>query len=311
MEVILGVDVSSQVLDACLLVGEQALSKSFPYTTIGCRRLLRWAAEQGATQGVLEATGGYEQRISRLMVEAGLQVHVVNPAQVRHFARGLGKQAKTDKIDAQVIARFAQVVPLPPSVSASPTQMELKQLILRRIELKKMLRAEKNRTRFAIGVALESIRSTMLFLTTQVQFIDHQINSLRLKDQSIAKQTDLLCQQKGVGALTAMSLIGLIPELGRIDRRKISALVGLAPFSRDSGKFKGKRFISGGRAEARHALYMPAWVATQYDTDFKTFYQRLIDRGKKPKVAITAVMRKLLVRLNAMMRNYLIPLQTP
>jgi transposase len=310
MEAILGVDVSSKVLDACALSEKQSVSKSFPYTTLGCRQLLRWAAKQQAAHGVLEATGGYEERIQRFMLDAGMQVHVVNPVQVRHFARGLGKQAKTDKIDAQVIARFAQVVPLPPSVSVSPEQLQLKQLVLRRTDLKKMLRAEKCRTRFATGVALDSINHTMLFLTTQVQFIDHQINSLRLKDQTIAQQAEILCQQKGVGTLTAMALIGLLPELGRIDRRKITALVGLAPFSRDSGKFKGKRFISGGRAEARHALYMPAWVATQYDTDFKNYYQRLIDRGKKPKVAITAVMRKLLVRLNAMMRNHIIPLQT-
>jgi len=309
MEVIIGIDVSSQVLDACVLTGNQALLKSFTYTPIGCKQLLRWAASKKVTIGVLEATGGYEQRIKRLLLEAGVSVHIVNPVQIRHFAKGLGKQAKTDTIDAQVIARFGQVVPLPPIIPPSPIHQELKQLILRAIELKNMLKAEKNRTRFATGSALNSIQSTMLFLTTQIQFINHRINSLRLQDGSIAQQVDLLCQQKGVGVNTAITLIGLIPEIGRIDRRKITALVGLAPYSRDSGKLKGKRFISGGRANARHALYMPAWVAVKHDSEFKNFYLRLIDRGKTPKLAITAVMRKLLVRLNAMMRNHLTPLQ--
>jgi len=160
--------------------------------------------------------------------------------------------------------------------------------------------------RLATGAVLQSHENLIEAINIEVEKIDRLIDAIVAQNSDIAQKVQVLCQQKGVGKATAQALIALVPELGRIDRRKIASLVGLAPIANESGKMKGKRFISGGRCEARRCLYMPAWVATQYDPEFSAFYQRLIDNGKKPKVAITAVMRKLLVRLNAKMRNYLL-----
>ena len=184
-------------------------------------------------------------------------------------------------------------------------QIEFKQLVMRRIELKKNLQAEKCRMRLSTGSVLQSHENLIAALDAEVERIDRLINDLEAQQPEIAEKIQVLSQQKGVGRASAQALLALVPELGRIDRRKIASLVGLAPIANESGKMKGKRFISGGRSEARRCLYMPAWVATQYDPEIGAFYQRLIANGKKPKVAITAVMRKLLVRLNARMRIHL------
>jgi transposase len=217
----------------------------------------------------------------------------------------MGQKAKTDRIDAQAIACFALKADLPPAIAVSPVQQELKRLIFRRLELKSILQAEKNRTRLAEGLILESHQSLIAAINTEIEKIDRHIATLEMQNSIIARRADVLRRQKGIGVISALTLLGLVPELGMIDRRKIASLVGLAPFANDSGKFRGKRFISGGRFEARRSLYMPAWIATLYDPEFGDFYKRLVGRGKKPKVAIVAVMRKLLVRLNAMMRDYL------
>lgn len=303
MEAILGVDVSSKSLDACVLKNGRSYARSFEYNLAGCRQLIRWAKKHEVAKAAAEATGGYEQRIVQLMAMQGLRVHVVNPAQVRNLARGIGKIAKTDRIDARVIARFAQIVELPEPVKVSPAQMELKELLMRRAKIMKMIQAERNRKRFAQKDVMESIKETIAFLSQQKTKIERKIESLRKNNPDIAAKVKILCQQKGVGKLTAMTMIGLLPEIGELERRKITALVGLAPYSRESGKFKGKRFVSGGRRYVRHALYMPAWVAIQHDKHFATFYNRLMQRGKPPKVAIIATMRKLLVRLNATMHT--------
>lgn len=305
MKAILGVDVSSKSLDACILKEKRNHARSFTYTEKGCLNLIRWAKKHDAGKAAVEATGGYEQEIAYFMSKHGLSVHVVNPAQVRNFARGTGNVAKTDRIDARVIAHFAQVVDLPEPITISDAQMDLKHLILRRKALDKMITAEKNRTRFAQNHVMTSIKKTIEFLSLQMQAIEVEINSIRVNNPDISAKFDVLCRQKGVAFVTAMSLIGLLPELGQLNKRQITALVGLAPYSRESGKFKGKRFISGGREHARQALYMPAWVAFQHDTDFKNLYDRMLEKGKPKKVISTALMRKLLVRLNAMMRIHL------
>jgi transposase len=305
MKAILGVDVSSKSLDACILNEKRNYARSFAYNEKGCFSLIRWAKKYEVSKAAVEATGGYEQEVTYLMSKHGLKVHVVNPAQVRNFARGIGKVAKTDRIDAHAIARFAQVVDLPEPVILSDAQMELKQLVLRRKALDKMITAEKNRTRFAQNHVKKSIKKTIDFLSLQMQTIEVEINSIRINNPDISARFDVLCRQKGVAFVTAMSLIGLIPELGQLNRRQITALVGLAPYSRESGKFKGKRFIQGGREHARQALYMPSWVARKYDTDFRKLYNRMIEKGKPKKVASTALMRKLLVRLNATMRVHI------
>jgi transposase len=307
MEVILGVDVSSRTLDTCLQspTHVKPMFKTYAYTPEGCKKLLAWATRHKVTRCAMEATGGYELRIAQLILQAGIKLYVANPNRIRHFAKGDGILAKTDKIDAFVIAEFARKSNLPAAFEASPVQIEFKQLIYRRIELKKNLQVEKCRMRLATGAILQSHENLIAAINTEVEQIDRLIDALATQNPEITQKTRIYCQQKGIGKATAYTLVALVPELGRIDRRKISSLVGLAPIANESGKLKGKRFISGGRFEARRCLYMPAWVATRCDPEFAAFYQRLIANGKPPKVAITAVMRKLLVRLNALMRNYL------
>lgn len=307
MEVILGVDVSSQTLDVCLQSPMQVkpMFKTYAYTPDGCKKLLAWASRHKVSRCAMEATGGYELNIAQLIMKAGIKLYIANPNRIRHFAKGDGILAKTDKVDAFVIAEFARKSNLPAAYEASPVQIELKQLIGRRIELKKSLQVEKCRMNLASGAILQSHENLVAAINLEVEKIDRLIDALEIQNPDIAQKIQILCQQKGVGKATARALVALVPELGHIDRRKIASLIGLAPIANESGKMKGKRFISGGRYEARRCLYMPAWVATQYDPEIGAFYQRLIDNGKKPKVAITAVMRKLLVRLNAKMRIHL------
>lgn len=307
MEVILGVDVSSQTLDACLQSPKHVkpMFKTVAYTPEGCKKLLAWAVRHKVIRCAMEATGGYELAIAQRILQSHIKLYIANPNRIRHFAKGDGILAKTDKIDAFVIAEFARKSNLPAAFEASPMQIEFKQLVMRRIELKKNLQAEKCRMRLSSGSVLQSHGNLIAALDAEVERIDHLINDLEAQQPEIAEKIQVLSQQKGVGRASAQALLALVPELGRIDRRKIASLVGLAPIANESGKMKGKRFISGGRSEARRCLYMPAWVATQYDTEIGAFYQRLIANGKKPKVAITAVMRKLLVRLNARMRIHL------
>jgi transposase len=279
--------------------------KTVAYTPEGCKKLLAWAVRHKVTRCAMEATGGYELAIAQRVMQVGIKLYIANPNRIRHFAKGDGILAKTDKIDAFVIAEFARKSNLPAAFEASPMQIEFKQLVMRRIELKKNLQAEKCRMRLSSGSVLQSHGNLIAALDAEVERIDRLLNDLEAQQPEIAEKIQILSQQKGVGKASAQALVALIPELGRIDRRKIASLVGLAPIANESGKMKGKRFISGGRSEARRCLYMPAWVATQHDPEIGAFYQRLIANGKKPKVAITAVMRKLLVRLNARMRNHL------
>ena len=297
MEVILGVDVSSQKLDACLETPKHAkpMFKTVAYTPEGCKKLLAWANRHNVSRCAMEATGGYEFTIAQLIMKAGIKLYIANPNRIRHFAKGDGILAKTDKIDAFVIAEFARKSNLPAAYEASPVQIELKQLIGRRIELKKSLQVEKCRMNLASGAILQSHENLIAAINVEVEQIDLLIDALETQNLDIAQKTGILCQQKGIGKATARSLIALVPELGHIDRRKIASLVGLAPIVKESGKMKGKRFISGGRYEARRCLYMPAWVATQYDPEIRAFYQRLIENGKSSAVIASAPSTLILV----------------
>lgn len=307
MEVILGVDVSSQTLDACLQSPRHAepMFKKVANSSEGCQQLLRWARSHKVTRCAMEATGGYELAIGQRLAQAGIKLYIANPNRVRHFAKGDGIMAKTDKVDAFVIAEFARKSNLPAAFAFTPVQLEFKRLIARRLELKQYMRAERCRMRLANAAVLQSHEIVIRALEAEIERIGHLIDTIEEKHPDITRKVQILSQQKGIGRASAQALIALIPELGHIDRRKIASLVGLAPFAHESGKKNGKRFISGGRAEARRCLYMPAWVATRYDPHFAAFYRRLVNNGKPKKVAITAVMRKLLVRLNAMMKHQL------
>ena len=256
------------------------------------------------TNIVMEATGGYETRLAALLVTTGLPVAVVNPRQVRDFGRALGIMAKTDAIDAHLIALFAEKVQ--PECRPIPTDDEraLKELLNRRRQLVDMRTAELNRQQQTNSQQVyNSITQLIDFINHDLDTIEHEIDK-RIKASPVWRAKEKLLQSvPGIGKVTASMLIVTLPELGQLNRRQIASLVGLAPMNRDSGTFRGRRMITGGRASIRSGLYMPVLSAVRYNPKIKQFYDRLIDAGKLEKVALTASMRKLLTMLNAIIRE--------
>jgi transposase len=302
----IGIDVSKDEL----VVGRAGeAAKGYPNTERGHQELTRDLdrAQVPSELIVVEATGGYERRLVTALGSRGLPVVVVNPRQVRDFARATGQLAKTDKIDAHLLADFGARVR--PAVRAldSDEQDELRAFLVRHEQLIQMLVAEKNRLLQAQGgkrqVLRKKIKTHIRFLEREIELLDSDLDDT-LKKSSIWKEKDDLLQSvPGIGKQTARTLLGLVPELGTISAGEIGKLVGLAPFNRDSGKLRGKRHISGGRARVRAVLYMATLVATRWNPVIKAQYQRLLAAGKPKKVALVACMRKLLVMLNAMLKT--------
>lgn len=253
---------------------------------------------------VVEATGGYELALVAACAAAPLPVAVVNPRQVRAFAQALGRTAKTDAIDAGVLALFgARVQPVPRAIPDAATQA-LAALIARRRQLLDMLHAEQQRLAQATtGPVRRDLRSHVRWLERRVTDVDDEMAGTIQRSPVWRVQEDLLRSVPCIGPTVARTLLADLPELGHLDRRAIAALVGVAPFNRDSGRWRGRRMIWGGRASVRNALYMAALVATRHNVTLARFYQRLRAAGKPPKVALVAVMRKLLTILNAMVKH--------
>lgn len=257
---------------------------------------------------VMEATAGYELPLAAACASAGLPVAIVNPRQVRAFAQAIGRTAKTDAIDAAVLAHFgASVKPTPRAVPDADTQA-LASLIARRRQLLEMLMAERRRLEHApsTGPVTRDLRNHIRWLERRVSDVDDEIGGAIQRSAVWRVQEDLLRTVPGIGPTVARTLLAELPELGRLDRRAIAALVGVAPFNRDSGQWRGRRMIWGGRRSVRAALYMAALVASRYNPVMRAFYQRLRNAGKPAKVALVAVMRKLLTTVNAMIKQ-----QTP
>lgn len=253
---------------------------------------------------VLEATGGYEVNVAVALAQARLPVAVVNPRQIRDFARASGQLAKTDRLDAQVIGTFAERVQ--PAVRPVPDEQarQLGELVARRRQLVEMLGAEANRRRLTRQPRLrKQLDSHIAWLEAALGRLDDDLQKLVRTTPIWREAEDLLRSVPGVGDVTACTLIAELPELGRLDRRAIAALVGLAPFARDSGTRHGHRRIIGGRAPVRAVLYMATLTAIRYNPPIKAFYARLRAAGRPAKVALAAAMRKLLVILNAIMRD--------
>lgn len=304
-EIILAIDVSSTGLEAFVSDGQSVLlSKEFANNKSGCARLLNVSKKHRVTCCALEATGGYEQLAAEYFFKSDIRVNIMNPARVRKYAQGIGILAKTDKIDARVIERYAREVGSGSTFESSKSQLMLKRLIKRRISLKNQMVSEKNRKRTADRLTEKSIDRTIKFFEKEVIRIDQAINEVLEQDAFLQEQVAVLTTQKGVAKTTACCLLGLMPELGHLTNQQVASLAGLAPFSRDSGKMKGKRYIQAGRFLVRKSLYMPAWVAVKYDKKMKALYNRLISRGKPPKVAIVAVMRKMIIYANMNMKQY-------
>jgi transposase len=252
---------------------------------------------------VLEATGGLEASLVAALVAAGLPTVVVNPRQVREFARATGRLAKTDAIDAGVLAQFGEAVRPEPRPLPDEAGRELHALVMRRRQLIEMLTAEKNRLRTATKKVRRAIEQHIRWLEAAVADLDHQLDDFIRQSPVWRERDELYRSTPGVGPILSAVLLADLPELGQLNRKAIAALVGVAPLNRDSGQFRGRRKVWGGRAQVRSALYMAALVSTRHNPAIRDFYQRLISTGKPKKVALTACMRKLLTTLNAMART--------
>jgi transposase len=296
-----GLDVAKDTLE---LASEPAgVSGQFPNAPAGLAALVTQCQAQPVALIVLEATGGYEAAVVAALAQAGLPVVVVNPRQVRDFAKALGQLAKTDRIDARVLALFgARVQPAVRPLPDGATQA-LEALVLRRRQLLEMLHAERQRFAQAHGPVRANLRSHLRWLERSVADTDATLQATIEASPLWRVQDQLLQSAPGVGPQLARTLLGLLPELGQLDRHRIAALVGVAPFACDSGRWRGSRHCWGGRGPVRTVLYMAALVAARHNPVLRVFYQRLRQAGKPAKVALTAVARKLLTILNAMLRD--------
>ena len=302
LECFVGIDVSEQRLDVHVLPsGELA---AFDRDRLGIERLIGWLAGKACALVVVEATGGLERRLEAALGDAGMAVAVVNPRQIRDFARAGGLLAKTDRLDAGVLARFGERMRPVARPARPPADHALAALVLRRRQLAQLVEAERNRARRADDAAvLASIEAHLGWLREAMAALEAEIGERLAANAEWRDKADLLASVPGVGAVTTASLIGLLPELGRVDGKAIAALVGVAPFARDSGLMKGRRTIWGGRGDVRRVLYMATLVASRHNPTIRAFYDRLVAAGKAKKLALTACMRKLLVILNAMLRD--------
>ena len=275
-----------------------------PNTTQGHRQLSRILKDHQIALIVLEATGGYERPLTAELLEASLPVVVANPRQVRDFARGMGQHAKTDPIDAQMLAQFAQIVKPAPRMHATPQTSELSELVRRRRQLNELRTQETNRVQMIHYVKVKkSIQKMIKTLDFQIHEIDTLIREYIDEDDEFKSKDRIIQSTPGVGPQTSAMLISNLPELGKLNRQEIAALVGLAPWVRSSGKHDGKAHIYGGRKEVRAALFMAAFTARRCNPVIRDFADRLQQEGKAYKVIITACMRKLLTILNLMVRN--------
>jgi len=300
--VFVGIDVSKSTWDVHLLPSGKSMSLAADET--GLTQLRTELAQWGKCFIVMEATGGYEHELAAHMLEDGHDVAVANPRQVRDFTRGLGKLAKTDRIDARMIAEYARLAQ-PRLLEKMPEkQAELAGLVARRRQLLQLQTMEKNRRAQTSGkAAKKSIGPVLDVIRKQLTIIDKAIAELIQANDDWRQRTKLVQTTPGVGPVNGATLVAELPELGKLNRQAIGALVGVVPFNHDSGQHKGKRMIHGGRASVRSALYMAAMSARSHNPTIKAFAQRLEKRGKAFKVVITACMHKLLTILNTMVRN--------
>ena len=297
-----GIDVSKDRLDVHLRPSDEAFAVARDGK--GLENLVERLRPLDVSLIVIEATGGFETTVAAALAGAGLPLAVVNPRQIRDFARALGRLAKTDAIDAKVIALFAERIEPPARPIASPEAQRLGELVARRRQIVEMIGMEQNRRRRAGDKRLvKRIDRHVAFLEKELGDVDGDIDASVRASPAWREAEELLVSVPGVGPVTARTLIAELPELGQIDRRKLAALVGVAPFNRDSGTWRGHRMIAGGRTSVRTVLYMAALAATRCNPLVRATYQRLVARGRPKKVALIACARQLLTILNAIVRD--------
>lgn len=303
--VFVGIDVSSQTLEVAS--SEQTKTWQLANDAQGIEQLVSQASALAPALVVLEATGGYEFEAACALQAAGLAVAVVNPRTARDFARAMGAVAKTDALDARMLAAFARVLHQHPERErfvkplADAELQQLQALVLRRRQLVQMLTAERQRLRLAHAAACPSIERVIEFLKQELDDSEAQVAAHVQRHH--AQLAQALVSVPGIGAASVAVLLAELPELGKLDRRRIAALVGVAPLNRDSGQMRGQRCIWGGRADVRRTLYMATLTAVRYNPPLKACYERLLAAGKRKKVALVACMRKLLTMLNSIAKH--------
>lgn len=296
-----GIDVSKDRLDVAVLGKKQTWQVN--NAREGIAQLVKDMLDLQPELIVVEATGGYQRAVVEALFHTGLCVAVVNPARVRQFARASGFLAKTDKLDAFVLAAYGKTMQPRRYAGKTDAEKQLSALLVRRKQLEEMLKAEQNRLRTVAPSLRSSLERSIAFLKEEKKKLDEQIQEFLKEQQGWQEQTEILGSAPGVGPVTTATLLAELPELGKMDRKKIAALVGVAPMNYDSGKKRGYRKTKGGRADVRSVLYMSTLVATRYNPLIQSQYQQMLKRGKLKKVALTACMRKFLTILNAMMRD--------
>ncbi len=299
-KVYVGIDVSKNSLDVYVNPLKNTLTVSNDLK--GLKKLIKLLPEK-PTLVVFEATGGYQRLAARTLSDAGIPISVVNPRQVRDFAKAMGQLAKTDRVDAKVIATFAEKIAPKIKPPVSQNQEDLAGRVARRKQLVEMIVMEKNRLYQASNDIKKSIEKTIKFLGKELEDIEEKLQDNISEDAEWSKKNKLLQSIKGIGPVVSVTLLADLPELGKITHKQIAALVGVAPFNRDSGVYAGGRTIWGGRAPIRSVLYMATLAATQTNPQIKKFYDRLCLAGKAKKVALIACMRKLLTIMNAMIKT--------
>lgn len=302
----IGIDLAKESFQAAADADAPAarFNASFAYDATGIATLLERLKTLEVSLIVMEATGGLERKLAAELSEAGHVVAVINPRQARDFAKAIGTLAKTDKVDAGVLARLARILKPQARPLPSAEQIRLKDLSARRRQLIHMRTAELNRKQQAsLKEVSKSIRNHITMLDREIAKIEKQIAELIDSNSDWKKKADIMDSVKGIGLDTAHAILAELPEIGTLSKRQVTSLAGLAPHAFESGKFKGQSKIRGGRGSVRCALYMGTMAATIHNPAIKAFYQRLVAQGKKKIVALTACMRKLLTILNAMVRD--------
>lgn len=297
-----GVDISKLTLDVYL--HPQATARQFPNTTAGIDALIAWLGQTTVHRVVFEPTGAYHRILERQLAKTGVPMVKVNPLQARRFAEAIGQRAKTDAVDAAMLARFGALDALQTRSIVSQTLSDMKELLVARRGLVRDRVAATNRNHVQRAPLLKRLADQRLRqVERQITAIDAELRALCRADRELKARLEILVSIPAIGEATALAMLIEMPELGTIDNKCVASLAGLAPIARDSGQHSGKRFIRAGRAHLRQALYMPALVAIRFNADMKAKYQALIAAGKAPKVAITAVMRKLAILANALLRE--------
>jgi transposase len=296
-----GVDISKATLDVHL--HPAGIARQFANDASGIKALLGWLGDRDIARIVFEPTGPYHHRLERRLGDAGLPLAKVNPLQARRFAQAAGAHAKTDAIDAAMLARMGALLTPPVRQITSEAIDDMRELHIARLALIKDRTAARNREHACRSPLLKRHAAQRLAqIDRQIAAIDAALNARLQTDPELVSRFAILISIPGVGALTAIIMLIEMPELGQLESKQVASLAGLAPQARDSGQYRGKRHIRGGRAVLRQALYMPALVATRFNVDLKAKYQAMVTAGKPPKVAITAIMRKLIILANTLLK---------